>query len=288
LTTLACIIPTLGVRPQIFETISSVTSDASEIIVVVNGEIYDREILNRLGNLDGVKLLKNSKASTTDARQIGIDQASSEWISFCDDDDLWIGGRVKLLNLSNVELITGRSKWIFASGKSTIYPQLRRKKNDTLVKHMFRTSLLGKANIFSPNAAIIKRSYLLRVPWQSGTPLKDGHTFEDIQWAARASSTGIRWYDSSRLICIANRGTLNSITEQKKSQNYIEHCHEVISLLNGLGFSNEARKFYCHSVMPFTDRLEVNMLLKSIPYPSDLIFGSIRRLKKKQLKTHNI
>lgn len=97
------IIPTFNRAHLISETIRSVVNQSfrpAEVIVIDDGSTDDTErVVARYGNL--VQYIRIIKSGVCKARNVGAAKAQSEWIAFCDSDDLW--HRDKLFH--QVELI---------------------------------------------------------------------------------------------------------------------------------------------------------------------------------------
>src|SRR5947207_11109568 len=60
----------------------------SEIVVVNDGSTDDTQSIVR-AYAPAVKLIDIENVGPTGARSIGVQAAASEWLAFCDSDDLW-------------------------------------------------------------------------------------------------------------------------------------------------------------------------------------------------------
>jgi glycosyltransferase involved in cell wall biosynthesis len=87
----AVIIPTFNRAHIISETIDSILSQSlppAEIIVVDDGSTDHTEGV--ISRYDGkVKYIRIDNSGVCRARNVGVENAQSEWIAFCDGDDLW-------------------------------------------------------------------------------------------------------------------------------------------------------------------------------------------------------
>ncbi len=88
---ISVIIPTFNRAHLISETLDSIIAQsfrAAEIIVIDDGSTDDTDrIVARYGNL--VQYVKIWNSGVCKARNVGVAKAQSEWIAFCDSDDLW-------------------------------------------------------------------------------------------------------------------------------------------------------------------------------------------------------
>lgn len=97
------IIPTFNREHLISETIESIISQsfrAAEIIVIDDGSTdHTEHAVAQYGDL--VKYIKISNSGVCKARNVGVENSKSEWIAFCDSDDIWHQDKL----LHQVELI---------------------------------------------------------------------------------------------------------------------------------------------------------------------------------------
>jgi glycosyltransferase involved in cell wall biosynthesis len=87
----AVIIPTFNRAHLISETIDSILSQSvppAEIIVVDDGSTDDTEQVIA-GYGDRVKYVRIVNSGVCRARNVGVENAQSDWVAFCDHDDLW-------------------------------------------------------------------------------------------------------------------------------------------------------------------------------------------------------
>lgn len=87
---ISVVIPTFNRAHLIAETLESVKAQSfkpAEIIVVDDGSEDDTEnVVKKFGN---VKYHKIPNSGVCIARNYGVEKSRSEWIAFCDSDDLW-------------------------------------------------------------------------------------------------------------------------------------------------------------------------------------------------------
>lgn len=93
------IIPTIGRDFSLKRAISSVISqEINELeIVVVNDSDYsiESELISEFGNFCELVVVKSDKRSAAGARNIGIKTATKDYITFLDDDDIFLPGRLQ-------------------------------------------------------------------------------------------------------------------------------------------------------------------------------------------------
>ena len=74
--------------PQTIHSILNQSHPPAEVIVVDDGSTDDTEtVLQQFGS--AIKYLRINNAGQARARNIGAEASTSEWIAFCDSDDLW-------------------------------------------------------------------------------------------------------------------------------------------------------------------------------------------------------
>lgn len=85
------IIPTFNREHLISATIESIINQSfrpAEIIVIDDGSTdHTDRVVAKYGNL--VQYIKIVNSGVCKARNVGVDKAQSEWIAFCDSDDIW-------------------------------------------------------------------------------------------------------------------------------------------------------------------------------------------------------
>lgn len=88
---ISVIIPTFNREHLISETIESIINQSfrpAEIIVVDDGSTdHTDRVVAKYGDL--VKYIKIANSGVCKARNVGVENSKSEWIAFCDSDDLW-------------------------------------------------------------------------------------------------------------------------------------------------------------------------------------------------------
>jgi glycosyltransferase involved in cell wall biosynthesis len=85
--------------PQTVHSILNQSHPPAEVIVVDDGSTDNTEtVLQQFGS--AIKYLRIQNAGQARARNIGVEASTSEWIAFCDSDDLWqpdkLSGQVRL------------------------------------------------------------------------------------------------------------------------------------------------------------------------------------------------
>lgn len=97
------IIPTFNREHLISETIGSIIAQSfrpAEIIVVDDGSTdHTERAVAQFGDL--VQYIRIANSGVCKARNVGVENSKSEWIAFCDSDDLWHTDKL----LHQVELI---------------------------------------------------------------------------------------------------------------------------------------------------------------------------------------
>lgn len=97
--TFAAIIPTYNRANSVAEAVESVLDQhlaPEEVIVVDDGSTDDTAtVLERFG--ERITVISQPNAGVAAARNAGAAVARSDWLTFCDSDDVWVPGRMELL-----------------------------------------------------------------------------------------------------------------------------------------------------------------------------------------------
>lgn len=110
--TISVIIPTYNRSACVGDAIRSVlaqTHQADEVIVVDDGSTDNTpESLSSFGS--AIRVIRQSNAGVSAARNAGIRAASSDWLAFLDSDDLWMPERLErfIINFTQNPTIVGQ------------------------------------------------------------------------------------------------------------------------------------------------------------------------------------
>ncbi len=158
-----------------------------EVIVVINGnDVVTRSALLSL-NQSNLTLLQIPEAGPSNARNVGVHQATGEWIAFLDDDDEWLPQKLRLQYaeaiVSTAQNPIIASKLIARTPKGDFeWPRRFPKSNEDLSDY-----LLGRSGFFQGEGLIqtsiifTTRRLLLDIPFS----LIPKH--EDWEWVLRAA-----------------------------------------------------------------------------------------------------
>ena len=101
------IIPSNGNRESVFKSIKSVRDQVFnfkvEIIVVINGDLFEKLIIKKLNELSIIKVIYCDIPNGNAARDLGIQNSKHDYICFLDDDDLWRSDKLKV-QISQMQL----------------------------------------------------------------------------------------------------------------------------------------------------------------------------------------
>lgn len=210
---LTVIVPTFDRPGLIRETIASVlaqTVPAKAILVVDNGP-FAREYSDMVASYGGrVTYVRNDPAGTLGARNAGLRRATTEWVAFLDDDDLW---KPRFLELARAASSDPRVSYIGADHVKFEAGERQRASNFALAPAGYWDeiarpaagrvhSFIGRFPVerllrripFYPSSAIVKRELALAV---GGFDLRmTGYVTEDIEFLIRvltAAEVAIIW-----------------------------------------------------------------------------------------------
>lgn len=150
------IIPTFNRAHLISETIDTIINQSfkpSEIIVVDDGSSDDTENVIKKYS-DNVKYVKIVNSGVCKARNVGVDTSRSDWIAFCDSDDLWHKDKL----LKQFELIHHAPEVEYCFTNFQIY-----KNGQWSQKTKFDESPNNYWNI--PRVDISSHSFIIKVPF---------------------------------------------------------------------------------------------------------------------------
>lgn len=95
---IAAVVPCYNSANTIVRTLKSITQQSfhcHEIIVIDDGSSDGTE--GKARSVDGVKYHRQKNTGPSAARNKGVELAESEWIAFCDADDLWHPKKIEIL-----------------------------------------------------------------------------------------------------------------------------------------------------------------------------------------------
>lgn len=98
--TIAVVVPLYNKRPHIADTIDSILAQSTppaEIIVVDDGSTDGSVDIAAQYEMLGVRLIRQTNAGESAARNCGIMSSTSQWIAFLDADDLWLPNHIEAL-----------------------------------------------------------------------------------------------------------------------------------------------------------------------------------------------
>ncbi len=152
------------------------THNDIEIIVVVDGP--DLETVAALRHIDDprLKVIVNPKSLTAaGARNIGVANATGEWIAFLDDDDEWLPYKLErqIVFARGPVLVTCLSR-VVTPYSTDIVPDLIYDNRIPLDEYLFdRGSLLSRPGFIQTSSYLIPRDLFNRAPFRVDNPHDD-------------------------------------------------------------------------------------------------------------------
>lgn len=158
------IIPSFNGIPYLKKSINSVLSQTYKMfeIIIIDNNSSD-------GSQDYIKSLKNSKikllstdnfGSIAKSRNIGIENARGNWISFLDSDDYWHPEKLKLVAnkiMDEKPDIVSHDKYIVDTKDKIV---ITNKYNNKLIKKNILKYLISKRNLYSTSTISIRKKFL--------------------------------------------------------------------------------------------------------------------------------
>jgi glycosyltransferase involved in cell wall biosynthesis len=199
-TLVTAVIPTRN-RPELLKrAIASVlaqTYDQIEIVVVIDGPDDTTHAALKVIDDERLRVIAlRESAGGSDARNIGVQNARSEWIAFLDDDDEWLPSKIeKQLALAGqasepypviATQLIGKSPY-----GDFIWPRRFPAESEPLCEYLFnrQTFFKGEGQL-QTSVLLTRRSLMELVPFTSGL-----RKHQDTEWYLRVSHVpGARFY----------------------------------------------------------------------------------------------
>ena len=216
-------------RGYLFEALNSVfyqTLKPDEIIVVNDGSTD--ETPDVLKSLNNIRLINKSNGGLPSARNIGILNATNDWIAFLDDDDIWDLDKLEnqILQIKNSYL---SENVIFASKMRGL------KNNDTSnlfsipVPYSFCTwpECLISNPVSGPSGVVLNKSIFSRI----GMFNEDLSIGEDYEFWCRCLKEGIRIEYSSSVLFTYRYHQTQMTTFKNHAKTLLKSTSSVFSLI---------------------------------------------------------
>lgn len=243
---ISVVIPTRNRPELVLRAVRSVLGQAYqnlEVIVVIDGpDPSTVSALNAVADerLRVVALERNVGGS--DARNIGVRNAKSDWIAFLDDDDEWLPSKlerqVALAVRLNDPLPVITSQLLARSPYGTfIWPRRLPGESELMCEYLFnRRSLFTGEGQLQTSTLLTKRSLMELVPFTSGLP-----KHQDIDWYLRVSQVpGVRFHFVQEplvnLYVEEDRQTISSRSDWRYSLTWLKSSRGRVSRRAYAGF----------------------------------------------------
>ena len=181
------IIPTLNRPAELTRAVLSVLNQTyRDLEVVVVADEPSEATLHALKDLANLRLrfLTNPrKVGLADARNIGVNNSSSNWVAFLDDDDEWLPDKIEK-QLAVAETLTGDfifvvSRYIERAGVGDrVWPEQLPAGTQRFSEYMY-----CRRGMLIPSSFFVSRSLITEMPFTSGL-----RYLEDIDWMLRVTS----------------------------------------------------------------------------------------------------
>ncbi|MEZ7213275.1 glycosyltransferase family 2 protein [Klebsiella spallanzanii] len=229
---ISVIIPTIG-RNSLERTLSSVlnqTYDVSQIIICYDGDDYEHFGIgiNEICSCDSSKIVVINCGpfnGGNNARQMGIEIASSQYIALVDDDDEWLPCHIS----SFFEMITDikHDYILYSSGaifmvdglKVGERPTRMKKENETFSEYIFTKKSLGWEHGFIQSSIMIfSKSLVEKVPFD-----KKLRFHQDVDWILRVQKSGLPYiYKQNPVKTVIYNSTNDSVSKKIRADQSFE------------------------------------------------------------------
>jgi glycosyltransferase involved in cell wall biosynthesis len=235
-TLISVVIPTRNRPPLVIRAVQTALAQTMrdvEVIVVIDGP--DASTEQALSRVDDVRLrviaLKQNVGGAR-ARNIGVQEATGEWVALLDDDDEWLPEKldkqIRVLSASNsLHPICACRLFARTDGGDKIWPRRRPYPNEPMSEYLLCRSSLGFGEgIIQTSAIVVRRELLLKVPF---TPQLPRH--QDWDWLLRVSKLeGVSFEWVWEPLAIYNleggRWSVNRTSTWRESLNWANANHQ--------------------------------------------------------------
>jgi glycosyltransferase involved in cell wall biosynthesis len=170
------IVPTLNRPTLVVRAVDSIrqqTCPPAEIIVVIDGpDPATREALQSM-SCPSLRIIQNDASiGAADARNKGVQAATSEWVAFLDDDDEWLPTKLErqiaLAETGAFTFVTCISRVMTPRG-TFFWPETPYDNGEPFADYLFdRRSVFAGAAFLQTSSFLIQRSRFEREPFQPG------------------------------------------------------------------------------------------------------------------------
>jgi glycosyltransferase involved in cell wall biosynthesis len=174
------IIPTLcetARRAQLLRAIASIhaaSADPVTILVVVNGQRFEKDLVEQLRARDDVRVIQVAEGSQTNAQLVGRRAVETEFFAFLDDDDEYLPGaldlRVAMLTGNTAALAVTNGYWCSKGVDHLLYSRMSKVAANPLIElfhenwlnncnHLYRSAIVG-VHYFESAPALFEWTWL--------------------------------------------------------------------------------------------------------------------------------
>lgn len=191
------VLPCFNCAETIESTLASVQAQTItdwEAICVDDGSSDDTiAVLERIAKEDSrIRILSQTNAGPSRARNHGVAQAQGEFVAFLDADDLWLPGKLASVAdafHSDVDAVFGRITFFRLEGEddvttSTVRPGIAKLQD-----------FLGENPVCTLSNLSVKRSVFL----ETGGFDESMHFSEDLEWLIRGLANGLAFFATNEL-----------------------------------------------------------------------------------------
>jgi glycosyltransferase involved in cell wall biosynthesis len=271
--TVTIIIPTLcepARRAQLLRAISSIHAasvDPVSILVVVNGQRFEKSLVDGLRARDDVRVMQVAESSQTNAQLVGRKTVETDYFAFLDDDDEYLPGaldrRVAMLAGNSAAVAVTNGYWCSSGVDHLLYSRMSKVANDPLnelfhenwlnnCNHLYRSNIVG-IHYFEAAPALFEWTWLaFRLTMDGKTIVADdAATFRvndtpgSLSKSAKFMASRVDLYD--RMLALGPERAIAALIRRRKSSAW----HEVSAAEMEAGRRREAiaahlRSLTCH------------------------------------------
>lgn len=228
---------------QAIESVISQNYLEYEIMIIDDGSSDDTQSVCKKYINEKIKLITIEHAGVSKARNIGISQATGDYIIFIDGDDFiepfLLSSANKLLIHNNVDCIVGMFNTIKEEGveknlycENVLRNKIRNKSQEQVLKYLYQLRLIFTVWRFIVKTNIIKNKIFFH----------DGIIHEDEEWVPQML-VNCKTFDVLNIPFYNYRLRKNSIMSRKDNETFRTKC-QIIVAQNLLTFTDQCTEQY--------------------------------------------
>ena len=213
------------------------THRPAEVIVVVDGaDSATREFLHAMKDGRVRSILLDQHVGGCEARNAGVEAASSDWIAFLDDDDEWMGtkleAQMEIAARSPVQypIVSCRVAAITQGGQKFVWPTRKFATGEHLSDYLLsRDTWVQGEGLITTSMILAPRELLQRVPFRAGL-----RRHQEWDWLLRAAASAevdilTAWETLAIWHIEGKQASISKLDQWQTSFNWIASMRQLVT-----------------------------------------------------------